>query len=62
MGIKYKGKNKKVKIKDMYGNDDEERTDPGWLCRCLTCGELGYTTIGVTPPDYCQQCWDDAHP
>lgn len=62
MGVKYGKRDKKIKIKDMRGNNDEPRTNPGWLCRCQTCHELGYVTIGVTVPDYCQDCWDKAHP
>lgn len=60
-GIAYGHRNKKVRIKDMHGNDDVERDTPGWLCRCQTCREIGYITIGATVPDYCEDCYEKAH-
>lgn len=57
MGIKYGKKQKKVKIKDMQGNKDKDRDEPGWLCKCITCGEYGYVTIGDTVPDECADCY-----
>lgn len=59
MGIKYgdKGKDKKVKLKEMRGAKDEERDDPGWICRCITCRGYGYVELGGPVPDQCEECY-----
>lgn len=59
MGIKYDKKEKKVKIRDMHGNKDKPRDEPGWLCRCQRCDNLGYVTIGDAVPEYCEPCYEE---
>ena len=58
-GVKYGNvKYKPKRLKDMRGNFDRQRDEEGWLCKCETCGEIGYVQTGVPVPSQCQECFD----
>jgi hypothetical protein len=60
-GVKYGNKKYKPKEpKDMRGNFDKLRSEAGWLCKCETCGDIGYVEIGVPVPTQCQKCFDES--